>query len=666
MVAKAGDKGLVTAWSFARTATSWGFKAAGAALRASAEGIEKAAGNKNPFSEALRSTESELTKAEEIATNSALEAEEMTRDLVSQAAAGMSSAVAAAGEGQLLQATIGEEAAEAVNIILETVKRFAEPLKKVPPHRVLLATRAWHGAQRCARQQMVKENAGKNCFDITDEMVRWMLFTAAVYGPGILAASGASIGHLIKANEVAAAGGSPGQQALASAGLDIEQVEILDFEEHPEDVFVPGFMVAVDYKTECVVVALRGTSNLKDVLADLVCVPDELILGGQRGTAHGGMLKAAQRLSTSLADLAEKGFEKLQAGPPYPLVPLAGKPSADASTGSISDLTRRLSSVTLSGSSLSKLLQGTQFSSDSVASVELCTQKDKATQQEACDLDRETGRTSRDRAIDSKTPDPPVGTTLATDLPTCKTRQEGRDTELSSTAKEEAGVEVTESSSLTPEAVHTQQPHQAGTPLSCSSQEPRQGPPARRLVVCGHSLGAGVSSLLTALWLDVGRFPDTKLECYAFACPQILDRELALAQAVHTTSFVCGDDMVPRLSLATVEDLRDALLRLHAPADYGLGQGLAAWELMKLDFTGGSGANMPILAAAHQLIREGGARSQHGRLFPAGRIVLLPGKPSDGKAWIGEHEDVDELVICHDMGLAHTPTRYVRSVRGQA
>merc|ERR1719422_1219407 len=88
--------------------------------------------------------------------------------------------------------------------------------------------------------------------------------------------------------------------------------------------------------------------------------------------------------------------------------------------------------------------------------------------------------------------------------------------------------------------------------------------PERRVVICGHSLGAGVAALVAALWRNTDRFHSSLFECFAFACPQVLDSDLALAQSNHTTSFVVGNDLVPRLSLATVKDLRAAMLLLSS------------------------------------------------------------------------------------------------------
>merc|ERR1712012_508698 len=76
-----------------------------------------------------------------------------------------------------------------------------------------------------------------------------------------------------------------GASALTCVGIEAGDVVVTHFEEarkpSPGGTHVPGQIVAVDYRTQCVVVALRGTSCLRDALADLDCTPQEVILNGQ-------------------------------------------------------------------------------------------------------------------------------------------------------------------------------------------------------------------------------------------------------------------------------------------------------------------------------------------------------------------------------------------------
>ncbi|KAJ3270031.1 hypothetical protein HDU76_011228, partial [Blyttiomyces sp. JEL0837] len=75
-----------------------------------------------------------------------------------------------------------------------------------------------------------------------------------------------------------------------------------------------------------------------------------------------------------------------------------------------------------------------------------------------------------------------------------------------------------------------------------------------RLVICGHSLGAGVASLLTLL-LRIRNLPAI---CYAYSPPGAITDPVANETyfTKFCTSIVLGDDIVPRLNRRTVEHLK--------------------------------------------------------------------------------------------------------------
>jgi hypothetical protein len=73
------------------------------------------------------------------------------------------------------------------------------------------------------------------------------------------------------------------------------------------------------------------------------------------------------------------------------------------------------------------------------------------------------------------------------------------------------------------------------------------------LVLVGHSLGAGVAMLLSMLWKkDI-----ENLTCVAFAPPAIISEELVQGTADYITSFINGDDFVPRFSLTSFGKLKE-------------------------------------------------------------------------------------------------------------
>ncbi|CAI4230423.1 unnamed protein product [Auanema sp. JU1783] len=78
--------------------------------------------------------------------------------------------------------------------------------------------------------------------------------------------------------------------------------------------------------------------------------------------------------------------------------------------------------------------------------------------------------------------------------------------------------------------------------------------PTYKLVVCGHSLGAGVASLLTLLLKQ--QYPD--IQCFAFSPPGCVISEEGLGEMEnHVMSVVGGDDFVSRISYQSMFRLRE-------------------------------------------------------------------------------------------------------------
>eukprot|EP00656_Telonema_subtile_P042446 TRINITY_DN4805_c0_g1_i5.p1 TRINITY_DN4805_c0_g1~~TRINITY_DN4805_c0_g1_i5.p1 ORF type:complete len:476 (-),score=120.87 TRINITY_DN4805_c0_g1_i5:594-2021(-) len=72
------------------------------------------------------------------------------------------------------------------------------------------------------------------------------------------------------------------------------------------------------------------------------------------------------------------------------------------------------------------------------------------------------------------------------------------------------------------------------------------------LIVVGHSLGAGIAAILTAHWLSHSTLcaalgeQHNRLQGVGFGTPRALSVNLALTLMPHFTSFVIGNDVVPR------------------------------------------------------------------------------------------------------------------------
>jgi len=90
---------------------------------------------------------------------------------------------------------------------------------------------------------------------------------------------------------------------------------------------------------------------------------------------------------------------------------------------------------------------------------------------------------------------------------------------------------------------------------------------AKHIVVCGHSLGAGVAALVA---VEVARRrPATRVTCYSFAPPPVAcwgPRSASVKSIIPANceilAFVNGKDCVPDLSLRSVSDLLRAARRV--------------------------------------------------------------------------------------------------------
>lgn len=76
-----------------------------------------------------------------------------------------------------------------------------------------------------------------------------------------------------------------------------------------------------------------------------------------------------------------------------------------------------------------------------------------------------------------------------------------------------------------------------------------------KIVVCGHSMGAGVGAILAVMLKK--EFPSTK--AFLYAPPMMFDPLTAAWTKSFMTTAVYGDDIVPRLSIANVSHLRDEM-----------------------------------------------------------------------------------------------------------
>ncbi|KAI7845939.1 hypothetical protein COHA_000485 [Chlorella ohadii] len=84
--------------------------------------------------------------------------------------------------------------------------------------------------------------------------------------------------------------------------------------------------------------------------------------------------------------------------------------------------------------------------------------------------------------------------------------------------------------------------------------------PGYRLVIVGHSLGAGAAALLTMMLREVGG-PFAEARCVAVACPSCMTLELAQSCDAYVTSVMHGCDCIPTICPATADALREEMTR---------------------------------------------------------------------------------------------------------
>ncbi|CAG8497011.1 6576_t:CDS:2 [Paraglomus occultum] len=197
------------------------------------------------------------------------------------------------------------------------------------------------------------------------------------------------------------------------------------------------------------------------------------------------------------------------------------------------------------------------------------------------------------------------------------------------------------------------------------------------LVLIGHSLGAGVASVLALLWaspttrmttrwskLPLGR----RVHCYAFATPCVMSAELSKRSKTLTTSVAYANDFIPRLSLGHVQDLRDMVCYMGSKIDPETNKDLMSTILSKvIEYKSKqfSGDDENEKEAAKKEIEEyfWNIRSKvHSimscpKLYPAGKL-----KDNDKKYNMLEIEDVEkmfeEIWFSPHMITDHLPMTY--------
>lgn len=88
-----------------------------------------------------------------------------------------------------------------------------------------------------------------------------------------------------------------------------------------------------------------------------------------------------------------------------------------------------------------------------------------------------------------------------------------------------------------------------------------------KILICGHSLGAGTSGLVACLLRS--QYPTlidgkSSIEVYAFASPPVMNKQAALASSSFITTIVNNSDIIPRSSLNNLEVMLECLSNIQA------------------------------------------------------------------------------------------------------
>lgn len=199
-------------------------------------------------------------------------------------------------------------------------------------------------------------------------------------------------------------------------------------------------------------------------------------------------------------------------------------------------------------------------------------------------------------------------------------------------------------------------------------------PQGYKLVVCGHSLGAGVSSLLGVFLKE--KFPTLSFHVYAYATPACLSYNASIEAQHYLTSVVNNTDCVPRLSLLNLRLMHKVFLKINDRLeDKGLSpnnlRAAKAYfsDLLKIDDE--------VLISAEELtefINTELDKAEHTKrslesidLFVPGRVVSLWNMSENkemvgGRAHHGGMKMVRQLIVESTMVADHSIANYRTSI----
>ncbi|KAF1802726.1 hypothetical protein FB192DRAFT_1422469 [Mucor lusitanicus] len=203
--------------------------------------------------------------------------------------------------------------------------------------------------------------------------------------------------------------------------------------------------------------------------------------------------------------------------------------------------------------------------------------------------------------------------------------------------------------------------------------------PDYSLVMCGHSLGGGVASLLCVLWSqklnDQSGLPAGRpIHCYAYGPPGVMSLELSQYCKGLVTSVVHGNDIVSSLSLGLLKDFKNVATSLHAEAD--VAEEIISRVVGRLQKKRKS-PPQPREDEFNEddqwfwaMIKTMRADMTAEKMYPPSSVYLIetiPHVKQQHKVALSRCEDVkarfSEIVFCRTMFMDHSPLMYERAIR---
>ncbi|KIY43107.1 alpha/beta-hydrolase [Fistulina hepatica ATCC 64428] len=215
-----------------------------------------------------------------------------------------------------------------------------------------------------------------------------------------------------------------------------------------------------------------------------------------------------------------------------------------------------------------------------------------------------------------------------------------------------------------------------GKPVQVAVQEALHHNLDYDLVLCGHSLGAGVAALLGLMWADPvtcltvatsGLPTRRRVSVYCFAPPTVTSLPLCRLARSLVTSFVYSRDVVSRLSLGSMLDLKCAAMWLCEPDSHGTGRlyhSVAAQAVADQDW----------FVAARTALE---ANMRMVNMYPPGRVLWAirdgdlhpfhrstPAEPNRLRLFevLAVDKVFNQIVFAKDMLTAHMPHQYDRAL----